>query len=117
MRGNIYISLNTETYKSKIPLSLVPKYGWTETDDDGNTTDIHPTFEQLGERNKSKFGSVIKIDAGRPNFYIVELIASWLDHEISDLLALGSGLEYPNNTLLTAEEAQQLIQKYTTETE
>jgi len=109
MQGNIYIALNTETYRSEIPKALHNRYQWTETSDDGEQTVITPTFEQLGERLRQKHGSVIELKVGRRNIYVMELEASWLQSEVSALLALGAGLEYPQNTLLTASEAQALI--------
>jgi len=109
MQGNVYIALNTETYNSKIPNELVARYGYTETDEEGNSTEVHPTWAELGERNKQRYGSVIKVKVGLRNIYVVELTASWLNGETSALKALGEGLDYPQNSLLTAEEAQELI--------
>jgi len=40
---------------------------------------------------------------------VMELEASWLSGEITALINLGEGLNYPNNTLLTREEAKSLI--------
>ena len=112
-RGNIYISLNTTTYKATIPTELQKRYNYTETDEDGNTTEITPTFEMLGERLKQKHGAVVKIKSGQRNIYVMELEASWLESEVSALLKLGEGLDAPQNTLLTAREAQTLIRSAT----
>lgn len=111
MNGNVFLSLNTETWNDVIPMSIVDRYGWSETDSEGNTVEIHPTWEELAnsEGHKRKYGSPVLIKVGRRNIYIVELTASFINSEVSDLVALGAGLEYPQNTLLTAEEAQTLI--------
>jgi len=109
MQGNIYIALNTETYRSEIPKALHGRYNYTVTDNEGNSEVITPTFEQLGERLKQKHGAVIELKVGRRNIYVMELEASWLNSEVSALLELGAGLDYPQNTLLTASEAQALI--------
>lgn len=115
MRGNTYISLNTATWNAKIPTELENRYGWQECDDEGNCTDIVPTWEQLANssKHKSLYGAPIKIKVGGRNLYIVELTASWLAHEMSAIMALGAGLNAHQNTLMTAEEAQYLISNNT----
>ena len=40
----------------------------------------------------------------------MEFNASWLQSEVSALINLGNGLEYPNNTLMTNKEAISIIQ-------
>ena len=111
MRGNIFYALNTETWNDVIPFSLLGRYGWSETDEEGNTIEIHPTWKELANsaHHKAKYGVPIEIKVGRRNIYIIELTASWLQSEVSDLMALGDGLEYPQNSLLIAEEANHLI--------
>jgi hypothetical protein len=39
----------------------------------------------------------------------MEFNASWLQSEVSALIDLGNGLDYPNNTLMTNKEAIELI--------
>ena len=39
----------------------------------------------------------------------MEFNASWLESEVSSLINLGNGLDYPNNTLMTNSEAITLI--------
>ena len=106
MRGNVYISLNESTYEGSIPTELVNKYGVPVLDDDGvETGKITPTFKELGEMNKSLFGHVITVTIDSVNYYVMELEASWTSSEVSALIALGSGLSSPNNTLMTNKEA------------
>jgi len=110
MIGNVYICLNTSTYKDKIPSELLSLYGIPSYDDEGELVEVlHPTFEELGEYNLSKFGSVPKVKVGNANYYIVELEVSWLQGEVSALLNLGEGLAYPKNSLMSASEASQFI--------
>tara|TARA_R110000751_G_scaffold134837_1_gene237391 strand:- start:4288 stop:4650 length:363 start_codon:yes stop_codon:yes gene_type:complete len=99
MNGNIYICLNEETYKSNIPEIL----------DNGNPI----TFEDMGAKNKELFGGVNSIVVNDENFYILEMSASWIKGEVSSLLALGEGLEFPSNALLSNKEAREIIQDNT----
>jgi len=43
----------------------------------------------------------------------MEFNASWLQSEVTTLINLGNGLNYPSNTLLTNAEAISLINQYT----
>lgn len=110
MTGNIYICLNETTYNSEIPLELQGRYARTSIDEEGNLIEVLPTtFSQVGEDNKRPYGVVREITINEAKFYILEFEASWLSGEVSALLNLGVGLEYPNNTLLTNAEARELI--------
>ena len=110
MVGNIFICLNEATYKGTIPTVLEGSYARKTYDDDGSLVSVlSTTFEEVGEDNKRKFGAVIQLSIEDDNFYVMEFNASWRQSEVSALLALGSGLSYPNNTLLTNEEAIDLI--------
>ena len=80
----------------------------------GNTETILPTFEEWCEAKGSVYGhNPIKLKVGNRNIYVVELTASHLAGEVRELKDLGAGLEYPLNSVLTAEEAQELINQYT----
>ena len=106
MRGNVYISLNESTYEGSIPTELVNKYGIPVFDDEGvETGKTTPTFRELGEINKSLFGNVVTVTVDSVNYYVMELEVSWTSSEVSALIALGSGLSSPNNTLMTNKEA------------
>lgn len=106
MRGNVYICLNESTYEDLIPTELVDKYGISVLDDEGvETSKTTPTFKELGEVNKHLFGNVITVTIDSENYYVMELDASWSSSEVSALIALGSGLSSPNNTLMTNKEA------------
>ena len=118
MRGNVYISLNESTYEGLIPTELVNKYGVPVLDDEGvETGKTTPTFKELGEINKSLFGTVITVTVDSVNYYVMELEASWTSSEVSALLNLGSGLSSPNNTLMTNKEAISFINNNASEAE
>ena len=105
-----FICLNEATYNSEIPVDLQARYARVDRDDEGNLLDILPTtFAEVGEDNRRAYGSVIELTINDENFYVMELEASWLNGEVSALIDLGNGLNYPNNTLLTKEEAIELI--------
>ena len=110
MRGNVYMCLDNTTFNKLIPTELVAKYGIPEYDEEGVQNGvIHPTFKELGEYNRRKFDSVTIIKIGNAKLHIVELEKSWLDGELSELLDLGKGKEYPNNCLMTRTEAAKFI--------
>ena len=105
----LYICLKKDTYESKVPDALKSKLGWNEYeyDDDGEvtkTTAIHPTWKEavfkgsLGAPRTSLDGSLV----------IVKGEFSMLTGELTSMMALGSSLDYPNNSILTKSEAQTL---------
>lgn len=111
MIGNIFICLDEATYNGNIPAELQGRYARIERDDEGNLLNILPTtFADVGNDNRRKFGAVIELDINGSKHFVLEFNASWLSSEVSSLIALGGGLNYPSNTLLTNEEAIELIQ-------
>lgn len=110
MRGNVYMCLDNTTFNKLIPTELVAKYKIPEYDEEGVQNGvIHPTFKELGQYNKRKFGYVPMVKIGNAKFYIVELEASWINGELSALLNLGKNKQYPNNCLMTRTEAAKFI--------
>ena len=110
MRGNVYMCLDNTTFNKLIPTELVAKYGIPEYDEEGIQNGvIHPTFKELGEYNRRKFGANPMVKIGNAKFYIIELEASWLDGELSALLKLGKNKAYPKNCLMTRPEAAKFI--------
>ena len=110
MIGNIFISLNEATYNGLIPSELSGRYSRVDKDEEGNLIDIlDTTFKEMGEDNKQRFGSVIEIEINSEKFYILELNASWVSGEVTALINLSNRLPFPNNTLLLADEARELI--------
>ena len=106
MKGNVFMCLNAATYNEKIPTELVATYGIPSYNEEGEFVEtLHPTFKELGEYNRGKFGVIIEVTIASDNYYIIELEASWKSGEITALLKLGEGLNYPNNTLMTNTEA------------
>jgi hypothetical protein len=106
MVGNIFICLNEATYNGEIPTELQGSYARVSSDEEGNLIEILPTtFKEVGEDGKRKFGSVVELTIDEAKFYIMEFNASWLQSEVSALINLGNGLDYPNNTLMTNAEA------------
>ena len=106
MRGNIYISLNAATYEGAIPAELMAKYAREDQYGDKIST----SFKEVGIDNELDYGPVIPLTYEDENYYLIELDASWKNGEITALLNLGEGLSYPNNTLLTINEAIAFIQ-------
>ena len=110
MKGNIFICLNRATYKGLIPTELEGKYSRKVYDDEGALIEVLPTtFEDVATDNRIKFGNVIELNIADDTFHVIELDCSWLGGEVSALLDLGSRLNYPNNCLMTNEEAMELI--------
>ena len=110
MVGNIFICLNEATYNGEIPTELQGSYSRISRDEEGELVAVLPTtFAQIGEDNKRKFGGVVEVTINEVKFYIMEFNASWLESEVSSLINLGNGLDYPNNTLMTNSEAITLI--------
>ena len=105
----LYICLKKETYNSKVPDVLKSKLGWNEYeyDDDGeitSTTAYHPTWKE--STFKGKLGAPRASLDG--NLMIVKGEFSMLTGELTAMVALGNGLDYPNNSILTKSEAQTL---------
>ena len=111
MVGNIFICLNEATYNGEIPKELQGSYSRTSSDEEGNLIEVLPTtFKEVGEDGRRRFGTVVEIKVNGSVYYIMEFNASWLQSEVSALINLGDGLEYPNNTLMTNKEAISIIQ-------
>jgi len=112
MQGNIFICLNRATYKGSIPTELEGKYSRKSYDEEGALTEVlATTFEDVATDNRIKFGNVIELNIADDTFHVVELDCSWLGGEVSALLDLGFGLNYPNNCLMTNAEAMVLIRE------
>ena len=113
MRGNVYISIPTADIANALP-SVITRYDWTEStyNEDGeveSTSTIHPTWEQYGVRYAGHFGAPVQISIDGSDFTIYEMTASWLNSEVSALISLGSGKSAPSYSVMTSEEARQLI--------
>ena len=106
----LYICLKKATYESAVPSVLQPKLGWNnytyEADGEtiASTTAYTPTWKEaafagkLGAPRESLDGNLI----------IVKGEFSMLEGELTAVIALGNGLSYPNNSVLTKTEAQTL---------
>ena len=111
MRGNVFLCLEETTFNKLIPNELVGTYGIREYDEEGIQNGVkHPTFKELGEYNRRKFGANPMVKIGKAKFYIIQLEASWLGGELSALLKLGKNKAYPKNCLMTRSEAAKFIQ-------
>ncbi len=113
MRGNLYISIPAGDIANALPASIT-RYDWTENtyNEDGeveSTSTIHPTWEQYGAKYAGQFGAPVTISVNDKEFVIYEMTASWLNSEVSALISLGSGKSSPNYSVMTSEEARQLI--------
>ena len=109
MKGNIYISVPKADINNELPAAIT-RYDWTEStyNEEGevvSTTTIHPTWEQFGSRYSGLFGSPVSVS----DVVVYEMEASWLNSEVSALIALGAGQSAPSYTVYTAAEARQFI--------
>jgi hypothetical protein len=109
MKGNIYISVPKADISNELP-SAITRYDWTEStyNEEGevvSTTTIHPTWEQFGSQYSGLFGSPVSV----ADVVVYEMEASWLNSEVSALIALGAGQAAPSYTVYTAAEARQFI--------
>ena len=107
----LYICLTKAAYESAVPSVLQPKLGWNNYtyEADGETikttTAYTPTWEEAAF--KGKLGAPRKsLDGG---LIIVKGEFSLLQGELTAIVALGNGLAYPNNSVLTKTEAQTLV--------
>lgn len=109
MKGNIFISVPASDISNELPAAIT-RYDWneytyTEEGELESTTTIHPTWEQFGNRNSGLFGSPVIV----ADVVIYEMEASWLDSEVSALIALGNGQSAPNYTVYTNAEVRTFI--------
>ena len=109
MKGNIYISVPAADISNELPAAIT-RYDWVENtyNEEGeveSSTTIHPTWEQFGSRNSGLFGSPVSVG----DVVVYEMEASWLDSEVSALIALGEGQSAPNYTVYTNAEVRQFI--------
>jgi hypothetical protein len=115
MKGNIFISVPASDIANELPTSIT-RYDWVENtyNEEGeveSTTNNHPTWEQFGIRNSGLFGSPVTV----ADVVVYEMEASWLDSEVSALIALGDGQPAPNYTVYTNAEVRQFIADNTAE--
>ena len=109
MKGNIFISVPASDISNELPAAIT-RYDWneytyTEEGEVESTTTIHPTWEQFGSRYSGLFGSPVSV----ADVVVYEMEASWLDSEVSALLALGEGQSAPNYTVYTNAEVRTFI--------
>lgn len=113
MKGNIYISVPATAKTNQLPSAITSyDYNVYTYNDDGSiatTTNVHPTWQQYGERYAPDYGAPVTVTKDSVDYIVYELTASWKDSEVSALIALGSGLAEPNYTLYTNEEARTFI--------
>ena len=119
MNGNLFISVPATDKTQQLPTSI-DRYDW-ETftyNEDGTVnsmTTIHPTWEQYGEKYQPLFGAPVAVSVEDTDYIVYEIEASWLDSEVSALIALGNNLSAPSYTLMTNPEARAFIQANTPE--
>ena len=109
MKGNIFISVPASDISNALPTSIT-RYDWVEHtyNEEGeveSSTTIHPTWEQFGSRYSGLFGSPVSV----ADVVVYEMEASWLENEVSALIALGDGQSAPNYTVYTNAEVRQFI--------
>ena len=115
MEANICLCLNEATYNSNIP-GVFDRFKKAKYDSEGNLEEFLPTtYAEVVKENASDLGAAVKLTIDGSNYYLIKWEASFIDGEISELLSLGSGLSYPNNSILTKQEARDLIQEVSPE--
>ena len=107
----LYVCLKKATYESAVPSVLQHKLGWNnytyEADGEtiASTTAYTPTWKEatfagkLGAPRTSLDGNLI----------VIKGEFSLRTGELSAIIDLGSGMDYPNNSVLTKTEAQTLV--------
>jgi len=110
----MYVCLKKATYESQIPTELQSNLGWNnyEYNDAGevtSTTAYRPTWKEAAF--KGKLGAPRVSPDGA--YIIVKGEFSMKEGELSVIAALGSGMAYPNNSILTKTEAQTLANSST----
>ena len=106
----LYVCLRKADYEAAVPSVLQPKLGWNNYtyEADGETikttTAYTPTWEEAAF--KGKLGAPRASLDG--NLIIVKGEFSLRTGELSAIIALGNGLAYPNNSVLTKTEVQAL---------
>ena len=116
MKGNIYITVPTaDIRQSNYLLLLLVTIGHEihlqrrRRSRHLQQTIVHPTWAQFGERNQGLFGSPVTVSVSDVEYIVYEMEASWLDSEVSALIALGNGLTQPSYTVYTNAEVRQFI--------
>ena len=107
----LYVCLTKAVYESAVPSVLQPKLGWNNYtyEADGETVDTTtaytPTWKEAAF--KGRLGAPRTSLDG--NLIVVKGEFSLRTGELSAIIALGNGLSYPNNSVLTKTEAQALV--------
>jgi hypothetical protein len=103
MRGNIFLAVPVENVNDLVPID---RYNYQEQISEEETVTHHPTWAEMGARNKRKYGAVLEKKYLGKVYHIFEIGASWLNGEVSTLIALGNGKAAPAFTLLEAAEVR-----------
>ena len=113
MKGNIFISVPASDNDNALPAAIT-RYDWneytyTEEGEVDTTTLVHPTWAQYGDKYQGLFGSPVTVSVSDVDYIVYEMEASWLDSEVSALIALGDGLAQPSYTVYTNAEVRAFI--------
>lgn len=113
MRGNVYLSIPAADFNDSVPFTF---WDWQVTATDPQNPEaepevltVHPTWAELAEKNKPLYGEVVSVTVGEDEYKLIELEASWLNGEISQLIALGEGQSVYGYTLMNNSEAQAFV--------
>lgn len=108
-------------FDDPVPNRVKDTYKWDEaqTDENGEPVldengdpvmvEVHPTWKQIAERNKRRFGAAIKYRFEDTNYQIIELELSFLTGQIDDLIKLKGNKAFPKYRLLTRREAKRFL--------
>lgn len=114
MKSNLYFSITKEDFKKSIPDELQGKFSRVVFEDDEESIEIASSWEEALEWGLIPWvrESVEWDTQGVPNREKVAIIKgefSFIQGEVSALLAMGEGKLFPFNAVLTQSEAQALI--------
>jgi len=113
---NLYFSITKEDFKKSIPDNLLGKYSIKSFDEElGDMIRIPESWEEAEE--SGAFCWVRKsLNWDKPGVANSEKVAiikgefSLLKGELSALIAMGEGKEFPYNSVMTKQEAKELVQ-------
>ena len=104
--GNLFLRVPASNYNDALPATL-NTYDWTEYEPAPNPEDppiaktIHPTWAELAAHYAPEYGAAVEV-VDTDTFYIIEMLASWLNGDVAKIQALGW-------TMFEINEARQYI--------
>ena len=109
-RGNCYLVIAAPDKGKNIPPTMLARHGWEETVTDpvtGKVTRVpkNPTWTELGEHNRGRFGAVRNRMADGVDHLIIETEFSFLKGDMAEVVKLQKA-NRKDFRILTNSEAQ-----------